>query len=80
MNNKDTRTTSLTSLWCLYCSLRTYFTPCSSVFIVNFEHISPLVSSASIVNFEKVYAGWRHFDKTIPQSDNEKGKKVRDNI
>ena len=28
------------------------------VFIVNFEHISHLCSSASIVNFEHVLAGW----------------------
>ena len=28
------------------------------VFIVNFEHISHLYSSASIVNFEQVNAGW----------------------
>ena len=35
--NKDTRTT-LASFWCLYCELWTYFTPCFSVSIVNFEH------------------------------------------
>ena len=29
--NKDTRTTSVTSFWCLYCKLWTYSTPCSSV-------------------------------------------------
>ena len=28
------------------------------VFIVNFEHISHLCSSVSIVNFEQVNAGW----------------------
>ena len=28
------------------------------VFIVNFEHISHLCFGASIVNFEKVHAGW----------------------
>ena len=28
------------------------------VFIVNFEHISHLCSSVSIVNFEHVIAGW----------------------
>ena len=28
------------------------------VFIVNFEHISHLCSSVSIVNFEQVSAGW----------------------
>ena len=39
VNNKDTRTTLLASFWYLYCKLRTYFTPCSSVSIVNFEHV-----------------------------------------
>ena len=28
------------SFWCLYCQLWTYFTPCSSVSIVNFEHVN----------------------------------------
>ena len=32
VNDKDTRTISMTSLWCFYCWLRTYFTPSSSVY------------------------------------------------
>ena len=28
------------SFWCNYCQLWTYFTPCSSVFIVNFEKVN----------------------------------------
>ena len=43
VNNKENRTTPITSLWCLHCSLWTYFTPCSSV---------------SIVTFEQLIAGW----------------------
>ena len=43
VNNKDTRTMPLASFWYLYCSLWTYFYPCSTV---------------SIVNFEQVNAGW----------------------
>ena len=43
VNNKDTKTTPMASFWC---------------FIVNFEHISHLCSSVSIVNFEHVIAGW----------------------
>ena len=39
INNKDTRTTPLVSLRCLYYELLTYFTPCSSVSIVNFEYV-----------------------------------------
>ena len=55
VNNKNTRTR------CEICSKLTIKTPerCqwrrSGVFIVNFEHISHLVS---IVNFEHVIAGW----------------------
>ena len=58
VNKKDTRTKRLQALfWCLYCLLWTYFTPCSSV---------------SIVNFEQVNAGWgktfrRHPGKKICQ-------------
>ena len=40
VNNKDTRVTSLTSFWCLYCYLWTCFTPFSSVFTVNFEQVN----------------------------------------
>ena len=32
------------------------------VFTVNFEHISQLCSSVSIVNFEYVNAGWAEID------------------
>ena len=39
-NNKDTRTTSLTSFCCLYCKLWKYLTFSSSVAIVDFEHIT----------------------------------------
>ena len=39
VNSKDTRTTPLASFWCLYCYLLTY-TPCSLVYIVNFEQIN----------------------------------------
>ena len=39
VNNKDTRTTAMGSFWCLYCLLWTYFTTCSSIFMVNFEHV-----------------------------------------
>ena len=30
----------LVSFWYLYCQLWTYFTPCSDVFIVNFEYVN----------------------------------------
>ena len=40
VNNKDTKTKSLTSFWFLYCYLWTYFAHCSSVSIVNIEHVT----------------------------------------
>ena len=40
VNNKDTRTTPFASLWCLYCKLCWYFTPCSSVSVVTFEQVN----------------------------------------
>ena len=40
VNNKDVRRTPVTSFWCLYCELRTYFTHFSSVSIVNFEQVN----------------------------------------
>ena len=43
VNNKATKTTPMAS----FCG-----------FIVNFEHITHLCSSVSIVNFEHVIAGW----------------------
>ena len=55
VGNRNTRTR------CEICSKLTIKTPerrRSGVFIVNFEHISHLVSSVSIVNFEKVNASW----------------------
>ena len=39
VNNKNTRTTPLVSFWCLYCKGSTYFSRCSTVSIVNFEHL-----------------------------------------
>ena len=43
VNNKDTKATP----WCRF-----------GVFIVNFEHISHLCSSVSIINVEHVIASW----------------------
>ena len=37
VSNKDTRTTSVTLFWCLYCEPWTYFTSFSSVSIFDFE-------------------------------------------
>ena len=40
VTNKDTRTMSLMSFWCLYCKLWTYFIHCSGVSIVDFEQVN----------------------------------------
>ena len=39
-NNKNTRTTSMTSLWCFYCQLWTYIIPFSGVSIYDFEQVT----------------------------------------
>ena len=58
VNNRNTRKR------CEICSKLTIKTPKRrqwrrfGVFIVNFEHISHLCSSVSVVNFEHVIAGW----------------------
>ena len=39
VNNKDTRTTPVRSFWYLNCYPGTYFTPCSSISVVNFDHV-----------------------------------------
>ena len=51
--NKNTRTTSLTSFWCFYYELWTYFTPFSSVPIVNFEQVNVSWVTATL---DMVYA------------------------
>ena len=37
---EDTRTTPIASFWCLYCQPWICFTPCSTISIVNFEHVN----------------------------------------
>ena len=40
VNKKETKTTSLTSFWFLYCSFLTYLISCPSVSIANFEKVN----------------------------------------
>ena len=40
VNQKDTKTTSMTAFWSLQCCFRTYFRPFSSVYIVDFELVN----------------------------------------
>ena len=39
VNNKNTRKTPVTSFWCFYCQLWTYFTPFSGVSLADFEQV-----------------------------------------
>ena len=41
VKNRDFRTMSLTSFWCLYCKLWTSFTYYLGISLVNLEHINP---------------------------------------
>ena len=52
VNNKNTKTTSLTSFWYFYCQLWTYFTAFFSISLVEFEHVnvSLVVSTAKDSN------------------------------
>ena len=40
LTTEDTRTTPIASFWCLYCQPWICFTPCSTISIVNFEHVN----------------------------------------
>ena len=55
----------VTSFWCLYYQLWTYFTPCSSV---------------SIVNFEQVNAGWKAFLRIHDRNYSNNWKKKKSNL
>ena len=61
VNNKDTRTMSMTSFWCLYCLLWIYFQPFSRVSIVNFEH---------------EIASWKRLWNEAKRTDHRKSKNV----
>ena len=47
VNNKDSRNTTLTSLWCLYFLPWKYFTPCSIVSIAAFEQVNVCLDNIS---------------------------------
>ena len=49
VNIKNTRTKSLTSFWCFYCWLGTYFKSFSSVSIIDFEQVNVSWGNSGIV-------------------------------
>ena len=49
-------------------------------FIVNFEHISRLCSSVSIVNSEHVIAGWEHWRTFSPDLDDLYNKNILEHL
>ena len=61
VNNKNTRTTSRTSFWCFYCSLWTYFTTFSGVFIVDFKQVN--VGWADVCLAKYYLRSWLYFAK-----------------
>ena len=58
VNNRNTKTRSEISSKLTIKKLERRQWRRSGIFIVNFEHISQLISSVSIANFEQVNAGW----------------------
>ena len=58
VNNKDTRTTSVTSFWCLYCQFWTYFTPFFSVSTVDVQQVIVcwVFSSTHIIQSTPVFS------------------------
>ena len=66
VNNKETRTTSMTSFWCIYCELWTYFTPFSSVFTVDVEQVNVYWEFLTLCeNPEKIVVGMFFPDRQI---------------
>ena len=72
VNNKDTKMTQMASLLCLYCELRSYFTPCSSVSNVNLEqanadwdsfkleHLKPFAFFQIFLHLKCLEESWMH--------------------
>ena len=81
VNNKDNRTTLLTSFWCFYCFYWTYFTHCSSdsildfaerrywrrsgVFTVFIEHISHIALVILFLTLNKYMPTWIHLHNVV---------------
>ena len=62
VNKKDTRGTSTTPFWCLYCQLRTYFTHCSGVSVLEFKQIMANYVRAVILRWHfEVYVWQKYF-------------------
>ena len=57
VNNKYTRRTSMTLLWCLFCELWTYFKHCSVVSIFDFEQENSdlVVSKFYVINYFVIF-------------------------
>ena len=61
VTNKNTRTISVTSFWCLYCYLWTYFTPSLIVSIVDFEQVNVFYKTATQTRWQN----WRYQKRLI---------------
>ena len=69
VNNKDTRMTLETSLWCLYCSL--YFIPFSSVSIVNTEQVKACCEFIATTNEINLKHFLKFFQIFFSKTENE---------
>ena len=54
-NIKDNRLLFMTSFWCLYCGLWTYFLHFSSVFIVQFKEVNVLWFDRALHGKSNIY-------------------------
>ena len=57
--------TKIVLFWCLNCYFRTCFTPCSSVSIVNFEHV---IAGWEMFNLIKTLGNFKFVAKLLSQS------------
>ena len=84
--NKNTRTTSLMSFWCFYYWLGTYFTPFSSVSIIDFEQVNvswvllekiAIIKNhaRNVINYKQVNVTWESLKKFVAISLGNSGRK-----
>ena len=67
VNNKDIRMTSVTSSGVFIINLRTDFTHCFTVFIVNFEHVNASLVQPLCKLIAVIYLFWHSaFNLVIP--------------
>ena len=67
VNNKNSRTTSVASIWCSYCWFWTHFTAFSSASIVNFEQVNVMWNAITVmITLKHPVSGYWEF-RRVPQ-------------